>query len=168
MLCHFFVLPTEVSSVQVAPESAEVQMFPPSATAASLVPSLEEVMLCQSFVLPTEVRSVQVAALAPERSASTEKKRSQIFIFRVAICPRDARPNRSTPDLSRPCELDAGFRVCRSRPCLLLAHQVSADSVRFDRPALSRCVPMGPVLCQKRKRDARQKDRRRISAARES
>jgi len=69
--------------------------------------------------------------------------------------PRDARPNRSTPDRSRPCELDARIRVCCSRPCLLLAHQVSADSVQFDRPVLSRCVPMGPVLCQERKRDAR-------------
>ena len=73
----------------------------------------------------------------------------------VAICPRDARPNRSTPDLSRPCELDAGFRGGRSTPCLLCAHRFSADSVQFDRPAPSRCVPMGPVLCQERKRDAR-------------
>ena len=73
----------------------------------------------------------------------------------VAICPRDARPNRPTPDLGRPCELDAKIRVGRSRPCLLCAHRFSADSVQFDRPALSRCVPMGPVLCQERKRDAR-------------
>ena len=86
-------------------------MFPPSATAASLVPSLEEVMLCQSFVLPTEVRSVQVAALAPERSARTEKRTSQIFIFRFAICPRDARPNRCTPDLSRPHKADPETKV---------------------------------------------------------
>ena len=47
MLLQLFALPTEVSSVQVAPESVEVQMFPPDTTAASLVPSLEEVMLCQ-------------------------------------------------------------------------------------------------------------------------
>ena len=38
---------------------------------------------------------------------------------------------------------------------LLCAHRFLADSVQFDRPALSRCVPMGPVLCQERKRDAR-------------
>jgi hypothetical protein len=61
ILSHSFVLPTEVSSVQVAPESVEVQMFPPSTTAVSFVPSLEEVMLPQYFVLPTEVSSVQVA-----------------------------------------------------------------------------------------------------------
>ena len=72
-----------------------------------------------------------------------------------AICPRDARPNRSTPDLSCSLELDAGIRGGRSRPCVLSAHRFSADSVQFDRPALSRCVPMGPVLCQERKRDAR-------------
>ena len=71
------------------------------------------------------------------------------------ICPRDARPNRCTPDLRRPCEVDARIRGCRSRPCLLCAHRLLADSVQFDRPALSRCVPMGPVLCQERKRDAR-------------
>ena len=58
---HSFVLPTEVSSIQVAPESVEVQMFPPKTVAASLVPSLEDVMSYQSFVLPTEVSSVQVA-----------------------------------------------------------------------------------------------------------
>ena len=46
MPLQFFVLPTDVSSVQVAPESVEVQMFwfPPAITAASLVPSLEDVM----------------------------------------------------------------------------------------------------------------------------
>ena len=62
---HSFVLPTEVSSVQVAPESVEVQMFPsrcfPPTVAASFVPSLEDVMLFHRFVLPTEVSSVQVA-----------------------------------------------------------------------------------------------------------
>ena len=63
---HSFVLPTEVSSIQVAPESVEVQMFPPPSyrppeTTASLVPSLEDVMLPQCFVLPTEVSSIQVA-----------------------------------------------------------------------------------------------------------
>ena len=64
-------------------------------------------------------------------------------------------PERSTPDLSRPCEVDARIRGAGSRACLLCAHRFSADSVQFDRPALSRCVPMGPVLCQERKRDAR-------------
>ena len=73
--------------------------------------------------------------------------------FRITIrgaeqmCPRDARPNRCTPDLRRPCELDAGFRVCRPRPCLLCAHQFSADSVRFDRPALSRPKPYARARC---------------------
>ena len=36
-------------------------MFPPSTTAASLVPSLEEVMSYQLFVAPADVSSVQVA-----------------------------------------------------------------------------------------------------------
>ena len=39
----------EVFSVHVAPEFVEVQMFPLSTTAASLVPSLDEVMEYQSF-----------------------------------------------------------------------------------------------------------------------
>ena len=51
---------------------------------------------------------------------------------RVRYCPRDTRPNRSTPDLSRPCEVDAGFRVCRARRCLLCARRFSADSVWVD------------------------------------
>ena len=50
-----------VFSVQVAPESVEVQIPPPSSVAASLDPSLEDVMLTQLFVLPTDVSSVQVA-----------------------------------------------------------------------------------------------------------
>ena len=67
---HFFMIPVELTSVQFAPESVDVQMFPsltvfpwfPSqTTAASLVPSLEDVMPLQSLVLPTEVSSVHVA-----------------------------------------------------------------------------------------------------------
>ena len=64
MQLQVLALPTEVRSVQVAPESAEVQMFPAllqsPLTAASFVPSLDDVMLCHFFVLPTEVSSVQV------------------------------------------------------------------------------------------------------------
>ena len=41
--------------------ASKVQMFPPKTVAASLVPSLEEVMPIHSFVFPTEVSSVQVA-----------------------------------------------------------------------------------------------------------
>ena len=59
--------------------------------------------------------------------------------FLGTICPRDARPNRSTPDLSRLCELDNGIRGGRSRRCLLRAHRVLCDSVgvgggRLERP----------------------------------
>jgi hypothetical protein len=61
MANHFFMIPVEVTSVQFAPESVDVQMFPSQTTAASLVPSLEDVMPLQSLVLPTEVSSVHVA-----------------------------------------------------------------------------------------------------------
>ena len=57
-------LPTLLSSVQVAPESEDVQMFPPSITAATLVPSEEDVMEDQALLLPTLLSSVQVAASA--------------------------------------------------------------------------------------------------------
>ena len=66
MLAQDFVLPTEASTVQVAPESDEVQMFPPLTTAASLVPSLEEVTPHQFFEPPTEVSLVQVAPESDE------------------------------------------------------------------------------------------------------
>ena len=56
----FCMYPT-LSSVQVAPEFVEVQMFPPKTTVASLVPSLEEAMLSQYCVLPRGLRSVQMA-----------------------------------------------------------------------------------------------------------
>lgn len=50
-------------------------------------------------------------------------------------CPNIARPKRSTPGLSRPCKVDAEFRVCRPRRCILCARRFSADSARFDTPA---------------------------------
>ena len=40
-------------------DGIEVQMFPVSTTAASLVPSLENVMLTHNFVLPTDVSSIR-------------------------------------------------------------------------------------------------------------
>ena len=46
----------------MAPESVEVQMFPNETAAASLVPSLEEVMESHCFLLPGDaVFSVHVA-----------------------------------------------------------------------------------------------------------
>ena len=63
--------------------------------------------------------------------------------FRV---PRDARPNISTPDLSRPCEVDAGIRGGRLRRCLLRAHRVSGDSVRVDGERLERPGDMRVAL----------------------
>ena len=42
------------------PESVEVQMFSALTTAASLVPSLDEVMEYHFLMLPTEVFSVHV------------------------------------------------------------------------------------------------------------
>jgi hypothetical protein len=50
-----FVLVMEVTSVHVAPESVDVQMFPCQTVAASLVPSFEIVIPCQALVLPTSV-----------------------------------------------------------------------------------------------------------------
>ena len=55
MLYQDFELPLGVRSVQEAPESVEVQIFPILATAASFVPSLEEVMPRHGFRLPVEV-----------------------------------------------------------------------------------------------------------------
>ena len=52
---QFFVALTEVSTVQFAPLSLEVQMLPFFTVAASFVPSAEEVIACQFFVAPTEV-----------------------------------------------------------------------------------------------------------------
>ena len=73
---HFFMIPVEVTSVQFAPESVDVQMFPsltvfpwfPSqTTAASLVPSLEDVMPLQSLVLP-------ISNVTPSHIKSTSAK----------------------------------------------------------------------------------------------
>ena len=58
---HAFVAPVDVTSLQVTPASDDVQMFPDSATAASLVPSLELAMPRHFFADPTVVSSVHVA-----------------------------------------------------------------------------------------------------------
>ena len=50
MPCHLCALPPGLRSVQVAPESVEVQMFSLLTVAASLVPSLEEAMSYHLFV----------------------------------------------------------------------------------------------------------------------
>ena len=58
---QLFGLPVEVFSVHVAPESVEVQMFPPLTTVASLVPSLDEVIEVHHFPVPVKTYSVHVA-----------------------------------------------------------------------------------------------------------
>jgi|TARA_B100000287_G_scaffold204428_1_gene192893 hypothetical protein len=82
------MLPTEVSSVHVPPEFVEVQMLPFRTTAASLVPSLDEVMEYQSFALPTEVSSVHVKACAGPHA---HNKRSTINRRRHVLDPRRQR-----------------------------------------------------------------------------
>ena len=62
---QLFVPPTEVFSVQVAPESVEVQMFPLGTTRASLVPSLEDVMVRQ-YIPPKGFAMLSSDQLAPE------------------------------------------------------------------------------------------------------
>ena len=61
MLFQCFILSMESSEVHDSPESSETHIFPLATTAASIVPSLEEVILHHFFVVPTDVSSVQVA-----------------------------------------------------------------------------------------------------------
>ena len=91
MPAQFCVLPVVATSVQVEPELAEVQMFPLSATAASLVPSLEDVMPLHSFVLPVVANSVQLDASAETRveieSRATSRNLSTLrrSIVRISV-----------------------------------------------------------------------------------
>jgi hypothetical protein len=55
MPCQFCVLSVGFTSVQVSPESVDVQMFPAGTVAASLVPSLDDVMPCQYWKLALDV-----------------------------------------------------------------------------------------------------------------
>ena len=98
MARQYFTPPTDVSSVQVAPESVEVQMLPSPperslrvtrgflATAASLVPSLEEVMPYQNFGAPTDVSSVQVreAFVGAIAISVKNKVRNKRYVFDAA------------------------------------------------------------------------------------
>jgi len=58
MEIQYLVLPVLVTSVHAAPLSAEVQMLPPLTTAASFVPSPEDVMERHFLVPPVLVTSV--------------------------------------------------------------------------------------------------------------
>ena len=60
--------------------------------------------------------------------------------------PRDARPNRSTSDLSRPCQLGAAIRGFRPRQCLLRAHGFSADCVKVGGGRLALPRPSHPHM----------------------
>ena len=93
----------DVLEVQVAPESVEVHIFPAFATAASLVPSLDEVMLYQSCVLPTEVSLVQVAPESvdvqiypsvfppPSAAASFVPSLDEVMQLQVFVLPTEVR-----------------------------------------------------------------------------
>ena len=78
---HLFVDPTEVSSVQVTPELIEIQMLPPSTTAASFVPSAEDVIDVQVFLDP-------VAMFLTMRTDVTIKNRrsDEWYIFKSRCC----------------------------------------------------------------------------------
>ena len=85
----------DAREIQFAPESVEVQMFPPQTTAASLVPSLEEVMPYQVFVTPTPAgsRSVQVAPeslevqMFPTYSTAASLVPSLEEVIQCQFCP---------------------------------------------------------------------------------
>ena len=91
MECQSCVGPTEVSSIQVAPESDESQMLPPFTTAASFVPSSDEVMERQDCVAPTEVSSIQVAPefdeskMLPPAEADARMARARHIISRPGL-----------------------------------------------------------------------------------
>ena len=60
-------VPTPVLSVQVAPESIEVQIWPKSTTAASLLPSSEEVIDLQDLIVDIPVvPPLRCTQLVPE------------------------------------------------------------------------------------------------------
>ena len=68
--------------------------------------------------------------------------------FRVRYSPRDARPNRSTSDLSRPCQLGAAIQGFRPRQCLLRAHGFSADCVKVGGGRLALPSPSIPICAR--------------------
>jgi len=70
---------TLLSSVQVLPESVEIQMFHPEA-AASLVPSDDEVIACQDWVLPTLLSSTQVLPESVEIQMFALSAQAAIFV----------------------------------------------------------------------------------------
>ena len=105
MLYQFLVLPVEV---QVVPEFVEVQMFLPLLTAASFVPSLEEVMLCQISSMPsTEVSSVQsvpefveVQIFPPQTTAaSLVPSLEEVMLYQALWLPTEVTSVQVVPEL---------------------------------------------------------------------
>ena len=92
---------TDVSFVHVVPESEEVQMYPLAGTfpretvAASLVPSLEDVMSAQDMTPPTEVSLVQARAALAEEIA--EHSRHAVMIAPEAWTARDNMAQSANP-----------------------------------------------------------------------
>ena len=71
---HFCVLSVGLTSVHVAPEFADVQMCPPLTVAASLVPSLDDVMSNQARALAADWPSDHVSLFVhvPQESADVQ------------------------------------------------------------------------------------------------
>lgn len=101
ILNQIFALPVEVTSVQAAPELVDVQMFPaqhpPPGTptpAASLLPSLEEVMSPQ-YCISTEAdqvapESIEIQMLVPlETVASYVPSLEDVMLCQLCELPMD-------------------------------------------------------------------------------
>ena len=90
MLNQFCGLSVGFTSVHVSPESVDVQMFPVQSTAASLVPSLDDVIATQSCVLALDVH-VEALTEASEANESNAASRTrsigQHFVLLVSCRP---------------------------------------------------------------------------------
>ena len=124
-----FVLPTEVSSVQLTPESVEVQMLPSLTAAAILVQSLEQVMPSHNRS-PGELTVLISAQLAPE---STE---AQIFLRRVVA--KTLVPSLEQVTL---CQLSSP-----PPPAQLLSVQVAPELAEYQMVLLPTAMTLVPSL----------------------
>ena len=85
------MLSVGLTSVQVSPESVDVQMFPLVTTAANLVPSLDDVMSYQYCVLALDVHPLEALTEASETNESNAASRTrsigQHFVLLVSCRP---------------------------------------------------------------------------------
>jgi hypothetical protein len=150
-----FVSPP-VTSIQVTPQSVDVQTLPPTTTAASLSPSSEDVMLHHCFVAATELTSTHEANAGNENRAKSRTRNTRRRSIARPVVHRSGTVRRGPPATvrarhaqrrpprlanSRRTRSPASWLICASA---VRGYALQGDAARGGRQRWKRwraCVP---------------------------